>query len=76
MDKLLSTLDTAYPDAACELKYGSNFELLIAVILSAQCTDKRVNIVTEKLFAAADTPQAICDMDISELEDYIKSCGM
>ena len=49
---------------------------MISVILSAQCTDKRVNIVTKKLFARADTAEAIRDMELSELEDYIKSCGL
>lgn len=74
--EVLERLKTAYPDATCELIYGSEFELLIAVILSAQCTDKRVNEVTRELFRAADTPQAFCDMDICELESRIKSCGL
>ena len=76
MTELLEKLKNTYPDACCELEYSSDFELLISVILSAQCTDKRVNIVTRKLFAVADTPQAFCDMPIETLEEYIKSCGL
>ncbi len=76
MDKLLKDLSEIYPDATCELEYGNAFELLISVILSAQCTDKRVNIVTKKLFAAAATPEDFCRLDIGELEELIKSCGL
>lgn len=75
-DQLLEKLKTTYPDACCELEYGNDFELLISVILSAQCTDKRVNQVTRKLFAVANTPKAFCDMPIETLEEYIKSCGL
>lgn len=73
---LLETLKRVYPDAGCELEHGSDFELLVSVILSAQCTDKRVNTVTRELFKAANTPQAICDMPTDVLEGYIKSCGL
>ena len=73
---LLTELKTTYPDATCELEYGNEFELLISVILSAQCTDKRVNAVTRDLFKLADTPQAFCDMPIEQLETAIKSCGL
>ena len=75
-ETLLEKLKQTYPDACCELIYGNDFELLISVILSAQCTDKRVNIVTAKLFKAAPTPQDFCDMPIEVLEGYIKSCGL
>lgn len=74
--ELLSELRTAYPDAACELEHASTFELLISVILSAQCTDKRVNAVTRELFRVADTPRDFCDMELDELENHIKSCGL
>lgn len=74
--EILKRLTEAYPDATCELNYGSDFELLVSVILSAQCTDKRVNAVTAELFKAADTPQAFCDMPLAELEGRIKSCGL
>ncbi|MCH5160978.1 MAG: endonuclease III [Clostridiales bacterium] len=76
MHSTLEKLNEIYPDATCELKYTTEFELLISVILSAQCTDKRVNIVTDKLFKRANTPSAIRDMDLGELEEYIKSCGL
>lgn len=74
--ELLERLDKAYPDATCELNYGNAFELLISVILSAQCTDKRVNAVTAELFRVANTPQAFCDLPTAELEDLIRSCGL
>ena len=64
-----------FPDANCELEFGSNFELLVAVILSAQCTDKRVNLVTKELFKIANTPQQFECMEIEELEKLIYSCG-
>lgn len=76
MNELLEKLDREYPDVQCELNYGTVFELLISVILSAQCTDKRVNIVTEKLFKVADTPQEFCDLPLAELEQLIKTCGL
>lgn len=76
MDGLLFELNKEYPDATCELDYGNEFELLISVILSAQCTDKRVNIVTGELFKIANTPQAFCDMPIECLEQYIRPCGL
>lgn len=74
--ELLSTLKETYPDATCELEYGSEFELLISVILSAQCTDKRVNVVTRELFKAANTPELIYALGTARLEEYIKSCGL
>ena len=76
MHSILEKLNSIYPDATCELKYSTEFELLVSVILSAQCTDKRVNIVTDKLFKRANTPDAVRGMELSELEEYIKSCGL
>ena len=69
-------MNAAYPNATCELNYGSDFELLVSVILSAQCTDKRVNLVTRELFRVADTPEEFCALELSELERLIKSCGL
>lgn len=66
--KLFSTLK-------CELNFNNNFELLVAVILSAQCTDKRVNIVTSKLFKVCKTPKDFCSISIEQLEELIKPCG-
>lgn len=68
-------LDEEYPHAHCELDYGTPFELLVAVILSAQCTDKRVNEVTKTLFKRANTPKDFVEMPIEELESLIRSCG-
>lgn len=65
-----------YPDARPALKFNSPYELLVAVILSAQCTDERVNKVTEKLFQVADDPQKMVDLGVEKLEEYIFSCGL
>ena len=75
VETLLDKLDACYPDAHCELDYGSNWQLLVAVILSAQCTDKRVNQVTPKLFERASSPQDFVDIPLEELEKLIYSCG-
>lgn len=74
-DKIFSILDETFPNARCELEFGSVFELLVAVILSAQCTDRRVNVVTRELFKTADTPEAFAAMKQEELEKAIYSCG-
>ncbi|SIR89937.1 DNA-(apurinic or apyrimidinic site) lyase /endonuclease III [Moraxella cuniculi DSM 21768] len=63
-------------DPVTELNYSSEFELLIAVMLSAQATDKSVNIATEKLFAVANTPQAILDLGLDNLKKYISNIGL
>ena len=75
VEALLDKLDTCYPDAHCELDYGSDWQLLVAVILSAQCTDKRVNQVTPKLFERASSPHDFVDIPLEELEKLIYSCG-
>ncbi len=74
--EIFKRLSKAIPEPTTELAYSSTFELLIAVILSAQATDKGVNIATRKLFSAANTPQAIFDLDILGLERYIKTIGL
>ena len=73
--KIFEVLTKAYPNARCELDYNSNFELLVATVLSAQCTDKRVNIVTKELFKLANTPIAMLELGQSALEKIIRSCG-
>ncbi|MCL2848242.1 MAG: endonuclease III [Firmicutes bacterium] len=73
--KIFEVLTKAYPNARCELDYSSNFELLVATVLSAQCTDKRVNIVTTELFKLANTPMAMVELGQSALEKIIRSCG-
>lgn len=72
---MLDKLALAHPNAECELNFNSTFELLVAVILSAQCTDKRVNEVTKDLFAKYNTPQDFADIKQEELEKLIFSCG-
>ncbi|MFV1922978.1 MAG: endonuclease III [Methylotenera sp.] len=74
--KIFQRLRNAIPEPTTELEYNSTFELLIAVILSAQATDKGVNIATRKLYAIANTPQAILDLGIEGLEGYIKTIGL
>ena len=73
--EILERLRAANPDAKSELKYSSVYELAVAVILSAQCTDKRVNEVTPKLFELADTPQKMLELGIEKLEEIIHPCG-
>ena len=75
VDVILDELDRLYPDAHCELHYRSPFELLIAVILSAQCTDDRVNMITPELFRRYPDPRALADSDPDELERIIYSTG-
>lgn len=73
--KILDELKKMHPDAGCELNYGTPFELLVAVILSAQCTDKRVNEVTKDLFKKYNNPEQYATMTPVELEPLIHSCG-
>lgn len=73
---ILEKLEELYEDAVCQLDFRSPFELLIATILSAQCTDKRVNMVTEVLFETFKTPEDYANLEPHELEPYIKSCGV
>jgi endonuclease III len=72
---ILVGLRKAYPDAHCELNFSSPLELLIATILSAQCTDKRVNIVTAELFKKFRTACDYADAPLAEIEEAIKSTG-
>lgn len=74
-DNFLKILNKLYPNPKCELNYSSAYELLVAVILSAQCTDKRVNIVTETLFKKYNTPQKMLLLKQEQLEEMIHSCG-
>lgn len=72
---IISALKERYPDAVCALHYEKDYELMIAVRLSAQCTDARVNIVTPALFAAYPSLEAMANADVSDVETYIHSCG-
>jgi endonuclease-3 len=76
IETFFATLQAANPAPATELEYTSVFELLCAVLLSAQATDVGVNKATRKLFPAAGTPQAILDLGLQGLESYIKTIGL
>ncbi len=73
---ILNRLNEIYPETPIPLNHKSEFELLIAVLLSAQCTDERVNKVTPKLFKKANTPAKILKMSSLKIENIIKSCGL
>ncbi|CAB4601556.1 unannotated protein [freshwater metagenome] len=73
--EVAARLAVLYPEAECELTHSNAFELLAATILSAQCTDVRVNMVTPALFAKYPTPQALADANPTELEEIIRSTG-
>lgn len=72
---VLEKLEEKFGKPKCALNYDTPFELLVAVILSAQCTDKRVNIVTEAMFKKYNTPEQFANMDIEKIEELIKSTG-
>lgn len=74
--EIIEILNKYYGKYECGLNFNSPFELLIATILSAQCTDERVNIVTDKLFSVANTPGKILELGEDKLLSYIKSCGL
>ena len=73
--EIIEILKQRYPDAPCALHYGKDYELMIAVRLSAQCTDARVNLVTPALFAAYPTLEAMAAANISDVEEFVHSCG-
>lgn len=74
--EVIARLKSEYPEVKCALIYEKPHELLIATRLSAQCTDKRVNLVTPALFKRFPTVEAFADAEVSEVEEYIKSCGL
>ena len=73
--KIIELLEAEYPKAKTALHYSSPIEILVATILSAQCTDKRVNIVTKSLFKKYRTPEDYANADLAELEQEIRSTG-
>lgn len=75
IDKILSYLDELFPNAECALNFENPYELLVAVILSAQCTDKRVNIVTKDLFSLANSPEKMLALGQEKLKEIIHPCG-
>lgn len=74
--QIMSRLAEAYPDATTELKFTTPFELMVAVILSAQSTDRQVNIITEKLFKKYNTPEEFANLTADQLANDIKGCGL
>ena len=72
---IIDILKKRYPDALCALHYEKDYELMIAVRLSAQCTDARVNLVTPALFAAYPTLEEMAAADIADVENHVRSCG-
>ncbi len=75
-DRILAILNQLYPDPSAPLEHDNPFTLLVAVLLSAQCTDERVNKVTPALFAEASTPQAMASLREEQILEHIKSCGL
>ena len=76
LGQIISDLQQTYPDAHCELNYHNPLELMVATILSAQCTDKRVNLVTPALFELGPTPQKMARLSVTEILECIKTCGL
>ena len=74
--EVLDILAHMYPDARCALNFSTPFELLVATVLSAQCTDKRVNEVTARLFPRWNTPEDFASLDENELAEAIRDCGL
>ena len=74
--EIMKVFQKENPNPQCELNFHNLYTLLIAVVLSAQSTDKGVNKATEKLFKIADTPQKMIDLGIDKLKDYIKTIGL
>ena len=75
VDAIIDILKARYPDPKCALHYKKDYELMISVRLSAQCTDARVNLVTPSLFAAYPTLEDMAAADIQDVENYVKTCG-
>ena len=75
LDTIIAVLNERYPKALCALQYDKDYELMIAVRLSAQCTDARVNQIAPALFARFPTLDSFADADVSEVEEMVRSCG-
>lgn len=75
VNEIIEILKERYPAALCALHYAHDYELMIAVRLSAQCTDARVNLVTPTLFARFPTLDAFADAEVDEVAQYVRSCG-
>lgn len=75
VSEIIALLEQKYPEAPCALHYSKDYELMIAVRLSAQCTDARVNLITPTLFATYPTLEDMANADIAKVEEIIHSCG-
>jgi endonuclease III len=75
-EKVRLILEELYPETPIPLKHQSHYTLLVAVLLSAQCTDERVNLITPKLFARANDPYQMIKVDVKDIEDIIRPCGL
>jgi len=75
IEKVFSYFDELHPDPKCALNFSNNYELIVAVVLSAQCTDERVNQVTKKLFQQANTPEKMLQLGQEKLKEIIYPCG-
>lgn len=76
IDFIIQKLDELFPNPPIPLNYRDPYTLLVAVVLSAQCTDARVNLVTADLFEAASTPQKMVELGVDKIADFIKPCGL
>lgn len=76
VSSVITALEKQYPDAKCSLEYKEPYELLFATVLSARCTDKRVNIVTKELYSEYPTLESIANATPEEIGECIKSCGL
>ena len=75
MNNIFDYLDFLFPNPVCELEYNKDYELLIAIVLSAQTTDKRVNKVTRVLFSKYKTIEELANSDVSDIENIIREIG-
>ncbi len=75
VQSIIEILKARYHEAPCALQYEKDYELMIAVRLSAQCTDARVNLVTPALFAAYPTLESLAEADVADIENHVHSCG-
>lgn len=74
-EEIIKILKQTYPDATCSLDFTTPFQMAIAVMLSAQCTDERVNKTTPALFSIADTPEKMSKLSLEKIEELVKPCG-
>lgn len=76
INELINVLEKCYPDELCALKFNTDYQLLFAARLAAQCTDARVNRITPELFGKFPSLEAIAEADVSEVENIVRSCGV